>query len=322
MSSASSAGQSQGNFEGQTRWSWAASLLLYAAFAAVVFLVHGDRPLLGPDHVAYFQLADSIIDARPGGDFWHESNSVRSFAVLLAYLYAWTGSHILSMKVILAAITVLYLLSAELLFSLFTAVRWQAVLFALLSGFAVSFGMSSWGVTDSTALLPRSLVAPIIILSIWFWLRFGDRPVKYLAFTFLILGSLLHLSTFYVVGILVLLELWDFIAIRRLHIDTRIPAFLGGLALAAGLLFLFELLGFSVQVFQAMIPRFFSTTQFAAANPVVAQSGVAPAVTQSAAPAVTQSAAPGRPRSLNRLPRRSLSQLRRRSLNQLRRRAR
>src|SRR6266851_5670316 len=224
----------------RVRWTWATSLVLYGVFAAIVFLVQGSRPLLGPDHVTYFQLADSIIDAHPAGDYWREVDSVRSFGVLLAYSHAWTASHILSMKLILAAASVLYLLSAELLFSLFTNERWQAILFALLSAFAVSFGISSWGVTDSIALLPRTLVAPIIMLSVWFWLRFYDRPVKYLVFSFLIIGSLLHLSTFYVAGLLGLLELWDFAAIRKFRIDARVPAFLGGLALAATILYLFE----------------------------------------------------------------------------------
>ena len=266
---APAAGQSLGNSRDRAPWGWATSLLLYTAFAAAVFLILGDRPLLGPDHLTYFGLADEIIDARPDGDYWRETNSVRSFGVLLAYLNAWTGSHILSMKLMLAATTVLYLLSAELFFGLFAAARWQAVLFALLSAFAVSFGISSWGVTDSTALLPRSLVAPIVLLSIWFWLRFGDRPVKYLAFSFLIVGSLLHLSTFYVAGILGLMELWDFVAIRKLRLDNRVPAFLGGLALAAALLFVFELLGISVKIYQALTPHFFSATQFAVLGEVI-----------------------------------------------------
>jgi hypothetical protein len=266
------------NSEGNPRWSWTASLLFYAIFAVVVFIVQGSQPQLGPDHITYFQLADSIIDARPDGDYWRESNSVRFFGVLLAYLHTWTGSHVLSTKIVLAVTTVLYLLSAELLFGLFTSARWQTVLFVILSGFAVSFGFSSWGVTDSTALLPRTLVLPIVMLSIWFWLRFYDRPVKYQVFSFLVIGSLIHLSTFYVAGILGLLELWDFVAIRKCRFDIRVPAFLGGLALAAGLIFLFELLGISVGVFHGLIPQLFSVTRFAVpSSPVVEQSVAATA---------------------------------------------
>jgi hypothetical protein len=252
-----------GNAADKVRWTWSTSLVLYVIFAAIVFLVQGSRPLLGPDHVTYFQLADSIINAHPAGDYWRETDSVRSFGVLLAYFHTWTASHILSMKLILAAASVLYLLSAELLFGLFTNERWQAILFAVLSAFAVSFGISSWGVTDSIALLPRTLVAPIIMLSIWFWLRFYDRPVKYLVFSFLIIGSLLHLSTFYVAGLLGLLELWDFVAIRKFRIDARVPAFLGGLALAATILYLFESLNISVKIIHALIPHLFSATKFA-----------------------------------------------------------
>jgi hypothetical protein len=264
MSFAPAVRESADNSQSNPRWSWAASLLLYVIFAAIVFIVQGSRPQLGPDHVTYFQLADSIIDARPDGDYWRESNSVRFFGVLLAYLHPWTGSHILSTKIVLAVTTILYLLSAELLFGLFTSARWQAVLFAILSGFEVSFGISSWGVTDSTALLPRTLILPIVMVSIWFWIRFHDRPLKYFVFSFLMIGSLIHLSTFYVAGILALLEVWDFVVIRKRRIDRRVPAFLGGLALAAGLLFLFESLGISVGVFRGLIPKFFSETRFAA----------------------------------------------------------
>jgi len=264
MSFAPAVRETADNSQSNPHWSWAASLLLYAIFAAIVFIVQGRQPQLGPDHVTYFQLADSIIDARPDGDYWRESNSVRFFGVLLAYLHAWTGSHVLSAKIVLAVTTVLYLLSAELLFGLFTSARWQAVLFAILSGFAVSFGISSWGVTDSTALLPRTLILPIVMVSIWFWLRFTDRPVKYLVFSFLMIGSLIHLSTFYVAGILALLEVWDFVVIRKRRIDRRVPAFLGGLVLAAGLLFVFESLGISVGVFYGLIPKLFTETRFAA----------------------------------------------------------
>src|SRR6266550_2697683 len=106
-----------GNAVDRVRWTWATSLVLYAA---IVFLVQGSQPLLGPDHVTYFQLIDSIIDRHPAGDYWREADSAHTFSVLLAYLHAWTQSHILSMKMVLLAATVLYLLSAELVFGLFT----------------------------------------------------------------------------------------------------------------------------------------------------------------------------------------------------------
>src|SRR5689334_3603732 len=145
------------------RWGWGRSLALYALFAVAVFVAQGAQPLLGPDHLTYFQIADSLIAACPAGDYWRESDSVRNFAILLAYLHPMTGSHVLSMKLVLVVNTVLFLLAAELFFGLFARERWQAVLFAMTSAFAVSFGVASWGVTDSTALLPRTLVAPLLM---------------------------------------------------------------------------------------------------------------------------------------------------------------
>jgi hypothetical protein len=231
--------------------------VLYVGFAAAVFVIHGTRPLLSPDHLSYIQLADSIMASCTSGDYWRETNSNRSFGVLLSYLHSWTGSHILSMKIVLAVFTVLYLLSAELFFGLFSRTRWQAVLFAVVSGFAVSFGIASWGITDSTALLPRTLVAPIILVSMWVWIRYYDRPLKYLVFPLLILGSLLHLSTFYLAGVLAILEVWDFVVLRRMRVDGRVFAFAGGLVLAVVLQFTLESFAISSQIIGIQVPYLF-----------------------------------------------------------------
>jgi hypothetical protein len=254
MNSTFSRGMPSGDGDARVHGGWAASVLIYAAFSVAVFLAQGSRPPLGSDHLSYFELADSIIASCPNGDFWRETNSVRSFGVLLAYLNGWTGSHVLSMKIVLAAFSVLYLLAAEMFFRLFTNARWQAVLFALLSAFAVSFGFASWGVTDSTALLPRTLVAPIVMLSMWFWFRYDGRPVKYVVFSFLVLGSLLHLSTFYAVGVLAIVEAWDFLVLRRMRIDRRVPAFLAGLLLAGIFLFGLEYTGMANKMISDYIP--------------------------------------------------------------------
>jgi len=234
-----------------------ASIVLYVGFAAAVFLIHGTRPLLSPDHLSYIRLADSIMASCTSGDYWRETNSNRSFGVLLSYLHSWTGSHILSMKIVLAVFTVLYLLSAELFFGLFSRTRWQAVLFAVVSGFAVSFGFASWGVTDSTALLPRTLVSPIILVSMWVWIRYYDRPLKYLVFPLLILGSLLHLSTFYLAGVLAILEVWDFVVLRRMRVDGRAFAFAGVLVLAGVLQFALESFAISSQIIGIQVPYLF-----------------------------------------------------------------
>ena len=62
-------------------------------------------------------------------------------------------------------------------------------LVAAIAAFAVSFGIASWGMTDSAALLPRTLVAPVIMLCAWWWLRFDGRAIRYLVFPILILAS-------------------------------------------------------------------------------------------------------------------------------------
>lgn len=233
----------------------AASAGLYAAFALAVFTAQGSQPLLGGDHLTYFRLADDIRAACPGGDYWREANSVRSYGVLLAYLHGLTGSHVLSMKLVLAVFTVLYLLAAERFFALFAARRGHAVLFALLSAFAVSFGIASWGVTDSTALLPRTLVAPFVMLAAWAWFRFDGRPAKYLVFPVLVVASTLHLSAFYLIGVLLLVEAADFALLRRCRVDRQVAALAGALALSAATLLALEFAGVSSRVIGIQVPE-------------------------------------------------------------------
>jgi hypothetical protein len=236
---------------------WLLALTLYVGFALATFYIHGPQPSLGPDHVSYFELADSIAEARPDGDYWREANSVRTHGVILAYLHPLTGSHVLSMKIVLAVFTVLYLLAAQLFFNLFARGRTEAVLFALLSAFAVSFGISSWGVTDTTALLNRTLGLPVVMFSLWFYFRFYDRPERHLAYSFLVVGSLLHLSCFYAMGLLIALELWDFAFNRRFRVDIRLAQFTGGLAVAATLLYWFERTGISIGVYHMILGQLF-----------------------------------------------------------------
>jgi hypothetical protein len=244
---------------------WGQSLLLYAAFSAAIYFIQGDRPLLGSDHLSYMLLADSMRAACPEGDFWRETSSVHTFGVMLASLHGWTGSHVVSMKLVLAIASVLYLLAAELFFRLFTT-RWRAALFALVSAFAVSFGVSSWGVTDSTALLPRTLAAPVVMIAFWWWFRFDGNPVKYAALPLLILGSILHLSTFYAIGALVVLEVLDWTVLRRFRLDRMVPAFAVGLAAAVTLQFVLEREGLSTKALGIQVPEMLRAVGVAAEN--------------------------------------------------------
>ena len=233
---------------------WPLSIAIYALFTGAVFLAHGPEPLLGSDHISYIQLTDTILRACPDGDYWRELTSVRTLGVGLAYLHGSTGSHVLSMKVVLAIFSLPFLLAAELLFRLF-ATRWVARLFALLSAFAVSFGVASWGITDSTALLARTLVAPVILFATWIWFRHDGNLRKYIAFPVLVAGSLLHLSAFYMAGVLVLAELIDWVALRRLRLDWRLPWFATSIVASAALLFLLEVGGPSSKVIGIQVPE-------------------------------------------------------------------
>ncbi len=69
-----------------------------------------------------------------------------------------------------------------------------SVLFSLLSALFVSFGAAFWGFTDFAASLHRTLILPIFVLVIWFFLRFRASPWRYATYPFLVLISLIHLS--------------------------------------------------------------------------------------------------------------------------------
>jgi hypothetical protein len=95
------------------------------------------------------------------------------------------------------------------------------------------------------------------MFSLWFYFRFYDRPQRHLAYSFLVVGSLLHLSCFYAMGLLIALGLWDFAFNRRFRLDAQLAQFAGGVALAATLLYGFERVGVSIEVFRTIVSQVF-----------------------------------------------------------------
>lgn len=211
-----------------------------------VFLIQGQQPILTPDILTYTKVADQIIQKQVGGEYWHEWNSVRGLGVLLAFLKQYTGSHIISLKVILLLNTLLYFPAYELLASLYITTYWKRLIFTLISGMAVSFGVASWGLTDYMALASRTLAAPWIILTFWIFFRFNRQWGRYVAFPLLVLVSLLHLSAFHALGVLIATELLEWVFLRHCTIDLRIPYFVASLAISFGLLLFLESTGKSM----------------------------------------------------------------------------
>jgi hypothetical protein len=74
------------------------SAVIYCAFAAAVFVVHGSTPDISVDHITYLKQANGIMEANPDGFYARNLTSITSYAALLAYLHGWTGSHILSLN--------------------------------------------------------------------------------------------------------------------------------------------------------------------------------------------------------------------------------
>ncbi|MEI7996456.1 MAG: lysylphosphatidylglycerol synthase domain-containing protein, partial [Methylococcaceae bacterium] len=200
--------------------------LVYISFAAFVYLAHGAEPELSIDHVAYFKMANSILGSHPDGSYWKDINSTKSYAVLMAYVYGITGSHILSLKWILAGLTVLHLYAFQLIMSLFTPDCWKQILFSLLGAFYVSFGATFWGVTDFSASLNRTAVLPLILFAIWFFIKKWDSPVKNIIFPLLMVGSIIHLSVYYIIGVLALMEMSSLVIEQRFRLNTRMFSFI------------------------------------------------------------------------------------------------
>jgi hypothetical protein len=218
-----------------TRVSWlglAVSVSIYSLFAAVVFVIHGSEPPLSADHIAYMHLADEIARLEPDGAYWKRISQIHSYGVALAYLHPLTGSHILSLKLLLAALSVFSFLAFELFIGLFSDAKWKSVLFALVSGNLVTFGASLWGYTDFSASLQRTVMVPVMLVAVWFYVSRADSVIKYLAFPVLVAASVLHLSAYYVAAVLGLLELWNWGARRRFRIDRQLKWFAFSLAIA------------------------------------------------------------------------------------------
>lgn len=217
---------------------------LYVLFAAVVYVAHGPEPTLSIDHLAYFKLADEIRREYPAGDYFRSLNSVRAYGVLLAYLFAWTGSNLVSLKLILATLTVLYLGAFQLFMGLVSRTRGEAVLFSILSALFVSFGASIWGMTDFAASLNRTLVIPAVVLLVWFFFRFHDSPWRYAIFPGLVVASMAHLSALHVGLAFAAYEVLDWAFRRRFRIlDRDIVALVVAGIVSVGLQWGFERIG-------------------------------------------------------------------------------
>ncbi|HEX2852168.1 MAG TPA: hypothetical protein VHO24_02940 [Opitutaceae bacterium] len=180
--------------------------LVYVLFATLVFWAHGNEPTLSIDHIAYFKLADEIAAANPGGSYWKEITSVRTYGVLLAYLHDFTGNHVVSLKWLLWGMTIAYLLSAEYWLASFTKRRGLAVAVALVSAMHVSFGTVFWGMTDFSASLNRSLAIPPMLLVLGWYFRRHPSPHRFLIYPILIYLSLLHLGTYYLLALVLALD--------------------------------------------------------------------------------------------------------------------
>ncbi|HEY1793733.1 MAG TPA: hypothetical protein VGG34_12510 [Opitutaceae bacterium] len=167
-----------------------------------MYLVQGPTPPINIDHIAYFALANRIRSLHPAHDYWRSISASQTYAVIMAYMYDLTGSYIISLKLILAVITIPFLFSATILFNSFTERRWLSMVFALATATDISFGSNIWGLTDFSASLNRSLPMPLVLLLLAFYFRHPGTKLRFAAYPALVCLSILHLGTYYLLGIL------------------------------------------------------------------------------------------------------------------------
>ncbi len=233
-------------------------LALYVGFAIGVYVIHGPRPPISIDHIAYFKQADQIHSAYPRHDYWRAISATHSYGVIMAYFFDLTGDHVKTLKILLAIMTLAYLVCAEFLFSRFTPHRWIAVLFAVVSGFHVSFGPVFWGVTDFSASLNRTMVVPPMLLLLGFY--FGNYGLnrRLLVYPALVLLSVLHLGTYYLLGVLVTMDgirILRCFCLRRDRCASDLRAYLASFALIGGAYIAIQPFNLKGDVLSALIPR-------------------------------------------------------------------
>lgn len=234
-------------------WNRVWPILLFPFFAFSVYLIHGHQPPIGPDHIAYINLANDIIAMQPTGNYQASWTSSTGLSVVMAYLLPYTGSHVSSLKVILAANTIFFLWFFYGFVGIFCRSDPIRALICCVSAMSVSFGVTSWGLTDSAALLARSLALPWIIACLWLYFGRYHSWQRYLAMPLLVVVSTLHLGSFHVLGAIGTLEILDWLFIRRRKFSYRVPMFIGSVICSFAVLGLLERTGKSLPLISAVV---------------------------------------------------------------------
>lgn len=215
-------------------------ILLFPAFALAVYSIQGPFPTLSPDHVSYMEQADAILHEYGRNALYRGWTSNQGLGVLLAYLLPITGSYIISLKVILFVNTIMFLWAFLLFTGLYCADLTIRTFICCIAAMSVSFGVTSWGLTDSAAFLGRSLGLPWIVLCLWLYFRFYSKWQRFLALPLLVLVSLMHLGSYHVFGALVILEVAEIAFVRRRLIVPNTLLLLISLSTSFGLLIVLE----------------------------------------------------------------------------------
>lgn len=228
-------------------------MLLFPLFAFSVYIVQGNQPPIGPDHIAYMNMANDIISMQPTGNYQASWTSATGLSVIMAYLLPYTGSHLISLKVTLAANTILFLWFFYGFAGIFCRSNPTRALMSCVAAMSVSFGVTSWGLTDSAALLARSLALPWIIACLWLYFGRFHSWQRYIAMPLLVVVSILHLGSFHVLGALGTLEILDWLFIRRRRFTYRVPMFIASVACSFIVLSLLERTGKSVRIMEGVV---------------------------------------------------------------------
>lgn len=186
---------------------------VFTLFATCIFILQGWSPNLVQDHIFYFLNADALLKYYgthfPNNgyhQYWRGYSDNLSLSVILAYLYAVTRDHVVSCKIVLWTTTICYCMAFQLFSRLFVPRSSTRVFLTILSAFFISYGPTFWGYTDFQATLARSLVVPIQVALLYFYFLNYNQSRRILVLPALAYSSLIHLSGFHLIGVLICLE--------------------------------------------------------------------------------------------------------------------
>lgn len=202
---------------------------LIAAVITAGFLMMMGGARLSDDQINYVAIAERILDPAAPVVSWVP---YRTFSFLLAGLFGLTGDHILSLKVIFAAVSFLYLIGMARFLGIFLKNKpavWAATVISMTPGYTL--GMTFWGFGQFELILARTV---FMALAPWVLWLFWDPAPRRRALSLILcaLGTILSMEAMLLLAIMGLCMVLQFMLDKKVR--AQAAGVLGwGMAVAA-----------------------------------------------------------------------------------------